>query len=94
MSIIVRSGTWPRSTGSPRRRNPRNIKFDGAMWSVAHNFLAIALSRIDMRQLIADAVAFKLNLAMEHEDEEVDKMWNAIGRPCLNITSKYAMRIR
>jgi hypothetical protein len=64
------------------------------MWSVAHNFLVIALSGIDMRYLIADAVAFKSNLAIDHEDEEVDKMWDDIGRPCLNITSKYAMRIR
>jgi len=63
------------------------------MWSVAHNFLAFALSRIDMRRLIPDVVAFKENLALVHEDEEVDKKWNAFGRPCLNITSKYRMRI-
>jgi hypothetical protein len=64
------------------------------MWSVAHNLLAIALSGIDMRRLIADAVDFKGNLAMEHEAKEVDKKWSAFGRPCLSITSKYAMRIR
>jgi hypothetical protein len=64
------------------------------MWSVAHNFLAIALSGIDMRQLIADQVAFKEYLAMEYKAKEVDKKWSAIGRPCLDITSKYAMRIR
>jgi hypothetical protein len=63
------------------------------MRSVAHNILAITLSGIDMRRLIADVVAFKEDLAKEHEAEEVDEKWNAFGRPCLNITSKYRMRI-
>jgi hypothetical protein len=46
-----------------------------------------------MWRLIPDQVAFKEDLAKEYEDKEVDKKWNAFGRPCLNITLKYRMRI-
>lgn len=64
------------------------------MWSVAHDSFAIALSGIDMRQLTTDIVAFKEGLAIEYEREEAHKKWSAFGGPCLDITSKYAMRIR
>jgi hypothetical protein len=47
-----------------------------------------------MRRLIADAVALKDDLGLEYEKEEVDEKWSAFGRPCLAITSKYAMRRR
>jgi hypothetical protein len=59
-----------------------------------YNFLAIAFSGIDMRRLIADIVAFKEILAEDYEAEEVHKKWSAFGGPCLDITTKYAMRIR
>jgi hypothetical protein len=48
-----------------------------------------------MWQLIADAVTFKEDLAMDHDDgEEVNKKWSVFGRPFLAITSKYAMHRR
>jgi hypothetical protein len=47
-----------------------------------------------MGQIIVDTVAFKVILAEDYEPEEVLKKWCAFGGPCLNITSKYAMRIR
>lgn len=44
--------------------------------------------------LPCDQVTFKEELAKEYEDDlKVDRKWNAFGRPCLNITSKYGMRI-
>ena len=94
MSIVVGSGAQLRSTGHLRGHNSRNIELHPVRWSVAHNFLVVAISGIDMRRSIADLVGFKEVLAMEHEADEVDERWSAFGRPFLNITSEYAMRIR
>ena len=94
MSIVDRCGAQVRSTRHPCGRNPGNRKFDPAIWSVADNFLAIALSGIDVRRLISDMVAFKDVLAEDYEPEEVTKKLSVFGGPCLNITSRYAMRIR
>jgi len=85
MSIVARSGH--------RGPYPRNGQFGLAMRSVAHNFLTIALSGIDMRRLIVDVVALNDVLARDHE-AEARKTFGAFRGPCINITSKYAMRIR
>jgi hypothetical protein len=45
------------------------------------------------RRLISDPVRLKEVLAMEYENKDVDRKWSDFGRPCLDITSKYAMRI-
>ena len=84
----------------PARYLSRRVSGDSELHTPLRSvYFSLVLVRLSLRRLtnwLADVISFKEALVMgeELDDDAAHNKWLAFGGPFLDVTSKYAMRMR